>query len=265
MNNIFKKIVQFLLKWLAKIYLWRIKPHVIVIAGTTGRHWIKETVRDALKEKNFPVRTNKKNFNAEIGLPLSILDLPSGEGSFWRWLKILFQAAKTAFRSKAPMLKEFLVLEMAIDRPDNMNCLLGIVKPRTVILTAITMIYAENFENLDEIALEYKRLIKALPWNGLAILNFDDERVKNLAQGAQKRIVSYGFSKEADFRGKNVRKVSDGQELKISVNQRIHQRESALIKINRFGNHHIYAALVKEIVKESFKISAPDFFKQIRG
>jgi UDP-N-acetylmuramyl pentapeptide synthase len=277
MNNIFKKIVQFLLKWFAKIYLWRIKPHIIVIAGTTGRHWIKETVREALKEKNFPVRTNKKNFNAEIGLPLSILDLasgeapkescrlPTGQGSFWRWLKILFQAAKTAFRSKAPILKEFLVLEMAIDRPEGMNYLLSIVKPQTLILTTITMIYAENFENLDEIALEYKRLIKALPWNGSAILNFDDERVKNLAQGVQKRIVSYGFSKEADFLVENVRKVSDGQELKIRVNQRIHQRESALIKINRFGNHHIYAALVKEIVKESFKISAPDFFKQTRG
>jgi len=265
MTGFFKKIVQFILKWFAKVYLWRIKPHIIVIAGTTGRHWIKEAVRDALKEKNFPVRVNKKNFNAEIGLPLSILDLPSGEGSFLGWLKILYQAAKTAFRSKAPMLKEFLVLEMAIDRPEGISYLLSIVKPQTLILTTITMIYAENFENLDEIALEYKKLIKSLPWNGLAILNFDDERVKNFAEFSDKRVISYGFLKEADFQVKNVRKVSDGQEITVSVNQRTHQRQSASIKINRFGNHHIYAALVKEIIKESFKISAPDFFRQIRG
>lgn len=265
MIGFFKTIVQFFLKWFAKVYLWRIKPHIIVIAGTTGRHWIKETVRDALKEKNFPVRTNKKNFNAEIGLPLSILDLSvelRGEGRFWHWLDILWQAAKRAFRSKPPVLKESLVLEMAIDRPEGISYLLSIVKPQTLILTTITMIYAENFENLDKIALEYKKLIKALPWNGLAILNFDDERVKNLAESSDKRVISYGFSKEADFQVKNVRKVSDGQELKLQIYP---SSEIRSVKLNRFGNHHVYAALVKEIIKESFKISAPDFFRQIRG
>jgi len=274
-TNFLKTIVQFFLKWFAKIYLWRVKPHIIVIAGTTGRHWIKEAVADALKEKNFPVRANKKNFNAEIGLPLSILGLISNDTKnqtiqipiktnfFISWLKILYQAAKIAFCHKGPTLKQFLVLEMAIDRPDNMNYLLSIVKPQTIILTTITMIYAENFENLDEIALEYKKLIKALPWDGLAILNFDDERVKKLAEFCG-RVISYGFSEEADFQVKNVRKVLDGQEIEISVNQRSNQRRSAsIIKINRFGNHHIYAALVKEAIKEHFKISTLDFFKSL--
>ncbi len=256
-----KRIVQFFLKRLAKVYLWRVRPHIIVIAGTTGRHWIKETVKEALQEKNFPTRANKRNFNAEIGLPLSILDLPSGEGSFWRWLSILWQAVKKAFRSKSPVLKEFLVLEMAIDRPEGMDYLLSIVKPQTLILTTVTMIYAENFENLDEIALEYKRLVKALPWNGLAILNLDDERVKNLAESSDKRIISYGFSKEADFQVKNVKKVSDGQELKLQIYP---SNQIRSVKLDRFGEHHVYAALVKEVIKESFKISAPDFFKQIR-
>ncbi len=260
-TNFLKSIVMFLLKWFAKIYLWRIKPHIIVIAGTTGRHWIKETVGEALKEKNFPVRSNKKNFNAEIGLPLSILDLPSGEGSFWRWLQVLEQAAKIAFKTKAPMLKEFLVLEMAVDRPEGINYLLSIVRPHTLILTTVTMIYAENFENLDEIALEYKRLFKALPWNGLAILNFDDERIKKLAESEDKKVISYGFSKDADFQVKNVRKVSTGQQLEMEINLG-HQVRA--IKINRFGRHHIYAALVKEIIQENFKISIPDFFKQMK-
>ncbi len=262
MNNFFKNIVQFFLKWCAKIYLWRIKPHPIIIAGTTGQYWIKEAVNAALKEKNFPIRMNKKNFNAEIGLPLSILNLPSGEGSFWQWLKILREALKVAFKTKAPMLKEFLVLEMATDRPEGINYLLSIVKPKTLILTTITMIYAENFENLDEIALEYKRLIKALSRNGFAILNFDDERIKNLANETEKRIISYGFSAEADYQAVNVKKIVNGQELEIKIKPLSIVRP---IKINRFGTHHIYAALVKEIIKENFKISIPDFYKQLRG
>ncbi len=262
MNNIFKSIVQFFLKWFAKIYLWRIKPHVIVIAGTTGRHWIKEAISDALKEKNFVVRSNRKNFNAEIGLPLSILGLPSGEGSFWRWIIILWRVAKLVFNPKlqAPPLGEFLVLEMAIDRPDNMNYFLSIVKPRTVVLTTITMIYQENFENLDKIALEYQKLIKSLLWNGLAILNFDDERVKNLAKLVSCSVITYGLKPGADFSAKNIKKIVDGQEFKISINN---QPAETSVKINRFGNHHIYASLVKIIIKEKFKMSIIDFFSQI--
>ena len=41
---IFLKLLSIFFEMVSKVYLWRIKPHVIVIAGTTGRHWIKETV-----------------------------------------------------------------------------------------------------------------------------------------------------------------------------------------------------------------------------
>lgn len=261
-TNFLKSIVVFFLKWLAKIYLLRVRPQVIVIAGTTGRHWVKEAIVEALREKNFSVRANIKNFNAEIGLPLSILDLPSGEGSFWRWFNILFQAIKLVFnpKLKVPTSGEFLVLEMAVDRPDNMNYLLSIIKPKAAVFTSITMIYQENFENLDEIADEYKKLIRALPWNGLTILNFDDERVKNLAKFSRNRVITYGFNEGADFRIKNFKKVSDGQELKLQIN---HPKKIVAVKINRFGTHHIYAALVKEVIRENYKIPTSDFFSLI--
>lgn len=262
MNGIFKKTVQFFLKWFAKIYLWRMKSHIIIIAGSTNRYWIKEAVAETLKQKNFQTRKSKKNFNAEIGLPLSILGIDSGEGSFLGWIKAFWRAAKKAFHSKPPILNEFLVLEMATDKPRGMNYLLKIVKPHTLILTTVNMIYAENFDTLDKIALEYKKLIKATRRHGLVILNFDDERIKSLAESCDKRIISYGFGKEADFQVKNVKKVSSGQELKIQLYP---SRQIRFIKINRFGKHHIYAALVKEIIKENFRISAPDFFKQMRG
>ncbi len=262
MIEIFKFIVQYKLKWLAKIYLWRTKPQIIVVAGTTGRHWIKEAIVEELKEKKILARANVKNFNAEIGLPLSILDLPSGEGNFWLWLNILWRAIKKVLNRKLQPLGEFLILEMAIDRPDNMNYLLSIVKPKAAAFTTVTMIYQENFENLDEIANEYKKLIKALPWNGLTILNFDDERIKNLSQFSRGRIITYGFDEGADFRVKNFKKVSNGQQLKLQIN---HPKKIIDVKINRFGNHHIYAALVKEIIKENYRMPASDFFSQIHA
>lgn len=253
-NLFFKKIIQFFLKWFAKIYLWQTKPYVIIIAGTTGRYWIKEAVKEVLEEKNFSVRTNRKNFNAEIGLPLSILGLSSGAASFWQWLKILWLAFKkaTVFSKIKPPPPQYLILEMAIDRPENMRYLTSIIKPNALILTTITMIYAENFENLDEISREYGELIKTLSWNGILILNNDDLRIRELGKYFKGKIITFGFTKGADFLAKNIQKVSDGQKFEISVDQRAYQRQSASIKINRFGQHHIYAELVRAIIKDNF-------------
>ncbi len=259
MKQVFKKIIEFILKWLAKIYIFRANPYVIIIAGTTGRHWIKETVKNALEEKSFSARANKKNFNAEIGLPLSILGLPSGEGRFLNWLDILWQGLKLITNRQLPI-TDYLVLEMSVDKPDNMDYLLSIVKPNAAIITTITMIYAENFENLDEIAEEYEKLIKKLSFGGIAILNFDDERVKNLKNYFDGRVLTYGFSDGADFQAINVKKAMDGQNF---ILKSLTDSEVSQIEIKRFGNHHIYAALVKEIIKRNFKMSSSDFFSKM--
>ncbi len=254
-----------MLKYLAKAYLWFGKPYVIVISGTTGRFWIKEKIADVLKGKNFLVRTNKKNFNAEIGLPLSILNLSSGEGSFWGWVKVLLKGIRDVIgiiNPRAnPRQSEYLVLEMAIDRPENMEYLLSIVKPNLAVFTAITMIYQENFESLDEIAGEYKQLVKVLPWDGVLILNNDDERVKNLAEYHKGKTITYGFSEKSQFRARDVKKVADGQEFKIEIQKK--EKEIIAAKIDRFGKHHIYAELVKEIIKENFKEHQREFFGKI--
>lgn len=262
-QNFAKSIIQFCLKWLAKTYVYFAKPYVIVVAGTTRRHWIKEEIVHALRERSFLVRTNRKNFNAEIGLPLSILNLPVGERSILNWLKIIWQAIKInfgAFKRKNSR-TEYLVLEMAIDTPWDMKYLLSIVKPSVVVMTTITMIYQENFEKLDNISLEYQALVKALPWNGILILNNDDIRIKKLADNFEGKKASYGFSDKSEFQAIDLTKTETGQDFRIVISKK--EREVVPIRIKRFGKHHIYAALVKEIIKDNFKPQQKDFFDKI--
>lgn len=265
MRKLLKRIIQFKLKWLAKFYLLRQEPAVIMVSGTPGRFWAKEAVVSALAGKEMPVIESVKNFNAEIGLPLSILELPSGEGDFRKWVKILLAGAGKiidAYRHRTKPMKYF-VLEAAIDRPDDMDYLLSIARPRAVVLTALNMIYQENFENLDAIAREYKKLIEALPWDGLPVLNFDDQRILKLAQSFKGRSVTYGLGEGADYRAIEVKKVSDGQEFKIQINHPNREPEIIAVKINRFGRHHVYARLIEEIIKEKFKSVSKDFFGKI--
>lgn len=249
---------------MAKVYLWETRPHVIVISGTTGRFWIKEKIVEALGETSHFVRANKKNFNAELGLPLSILDLPSGNGSFWGWISVLRQGVSVithTIRRSRTRKSFYLVLEMAIDRPENMNYLLKIVRPNAVILTNITMIYQENFEDLDEISGEYRQLVKSLPWDGILILNNDDERIKNLSQFFDGKTIFYGLKDGAHFRAMDIIREIDGQRFKIEVNGK--EKEIFPLKINRFGRHHVYAELAKKIILDNFKAPQRDFFGKI--
>jgi UDP-N-acetylmuramyl pentapeptide synthase len=245
LGEIVRKILQLSLKYLAKIYLFRTKPAIIVIAGATNRHWIKEGILETLKEKGISCRGNKKNFNAEVGLPLSVLGVYSEmdeDNKIRRWFNVLLKLAKSAFFEKGA---DYLVLEMAIDKPDDMEYLLGIIKPQTAVFTTITMIYPENFSNLDEIALEYKKLIKGLPQNGMAILNADDERIISLKEYSPARVFTYGIeSPDPGFMAKDIKKSLVGQEFLIQTPD----SKTKTVKINKFGQHHIYAELVKEVI-----------------
>lgn len=265
MNDILKTTIAFILKWFAKVHIAKTKPYIIVVAGTTRRAWMKEAIERALRERNFLVRVNPKHFNAEIGLPLSILDLPSGEGDARKWIAVLWAATKKAldFRKKAlnPERTEHLILEMAIDTPQDMAHLLGIVKPNMVVMTTITMIYQEQFETLDNIAKEFEALAAALPWNGILVLNADDDRIKALKKVYQGKVITYGFAEDAQFKAADPKRMEVGEEFRFEVQRK--ELEAYRKKINRFGRHHIYAELVREIVLDNFKSQPKEFFNRM--
>jgi len=88
-----KKIIQKILYILAKKVLKKYKPEVIGITGSMGKTSAKEAVFAVLSSK-FKVRQNIKNYNNELGMPLSILDVESGNRSIVKWLKSYFKRNK---------------------------------------------------------------------------------------------------------------------------------------------------------------------------
>src|SRR3989339_2015668 len=129
MKKIFKSFIQYYLKLLTKFVLWRHNPFVIAVAGSTNKTVVKEYILKFLREKygEKEVRGNPKSYNTEIGLPLAILYLDSGESSALRWLKILVQAKMRAlFGRKFP---KKLVLELGVEEKGDMKPLLEMVRP----------------------------------------------------------------------------------------------------------------------------------------
>src|SRR4030042_1870380 len=137
MKLAFKKIVQYYLKLLTKFVLWRHQPFVIAVAGSTNKTTVKDYILKFLREKfgEKNVRGNPKSYNTEIGLPLAILYLDSGESSAAKWLKILIQAKiRALFGQKFP---KKLVLELGVEEKGAMKYLLGMVRPRIAIIINI--------------------------------------------------------------------------------------------------------------------------------
>jgi len=245
MKNILKAIIKLYLKQLTKFILWRHKPFVIAIAGTTNKTVVKEYILKFLREKygKNEVRGNPRSYNTEIGLPLAILYLESGESSFWKWLKILTQAkVKALFSRKFP---SKLVLELGVEKKGDMRKLLEMVRPSWTVVTNIEGSYSDAESNLDETFEEIKVLVQKLPESGKLILNFDDKRVKNLAEFSKAETIGYGFSEEAGARSFNLQTTVQGQTFDFEF-----QGKYESVEIKKYGRHNVYAWMIAKIVKE---------------
>ena len=85
------QLLRYLLKRLARAVIDKYQPQIIGITGSVGKTTTKEAVLLVLAKK-YRVRGNIKNYNNEIGLPLTILGLESPGRSIGGWLKVLFLA-----------------------------------------------------------------------------------------------------------------------------------------------------------------------------
>ncbi len=192
-----KKIIQKILKVLAKLILKRYKPKIIGITGSVGKTGTKEAINYVLKDEFF-VHTNPKNYNNEFGLPLTIIGSLSPGKSIIGWLKILFKALSLIIiKKKYP---EILILEMGIDRPGDMDYLCSIVKPDISLVTAVSHSHFEFFSSLEKIREEKQKIVKNTKNSGLVILNSDDALVDQMKEVSQTSVLTYGLNDLASLR-----------------------------------------------------------------
>ncbi len=94
---------------------------------------------------------------------------------------------------------EMFVAEMGAKQKGDVAELCRLVQPKLGIITAIGPQHLETFGNLENIINTKFELVDALPPDGLAVLNFDDENIRNKAAAYSCRLVSYGLSDKWDY------------------------------------------------------------------
>lgn len=198
-------LIQKILRILTELILNKYRPEVIGITGSAGKTGVKEAIYIVLNAK-FNVRRNLKNYNNEIGMPLTVIGAASPAKSIFGWMQVFFLAAKLLSKQDKNYPK-ILILEMAADKPGDLAYLTGMVKPNIGVLISIGDSHIENFGSQERIKQEKSVLIKSIDHRGWAVLNIDDQRIASLIKETKAKVLTYAIDNEADFSGKEIKLV----------------------------------------------------------
>lgn len=159
---------------------WRLRfdPLVIGVTGSIAKTSTKEAIAAVLSTELETLRS-EGNRNNEIGLPLTVLRLGPEH-----------RAA---------------VLEMGMYVGGEIADLARIGRPEIGVVTAVQAVHLSRIGSLDAIEQAKGELVEALPPDGVAILNADDERVRRMAGRTSAQALLYGFAADADVRAEDVR------------------------------------------------------------
>jgi len=185
------------------------KPRIVGVTGNVGKTSTRDAVARVLGSK-FRVRSASGNFNNEFGLPLSIIGEWKETGGVWFWMGVLIKGWwMLLVRRPYP---EVLVLEYGIDRPGDMEYLLGIAKPDIGVFSALegVPVHVEFFPDAESLAAEKGKLVASLPTTGFAVLNADNALVLSSGKGIRAHVLDFGFSEGASVRIRKFGRYFDG-------------------------------------------------------
>jgi UDP-N-acetylmuramoyl-tripeptide--D-alanyl-D-alanine ligase len=149
----------------------------IGITGSVGKTTTKDLLAGCLAS-TFRTAASERSFNNELGLPLTLLNAPDAA----RWV----------------------VLEMGARRAGDIEQLAAVARPEVGIVTSVDMAHVEYFGDLDGVARAKGELVAALPASGVAVLNFDDPRVRDMASLSACPVLGYAVGADAEVRADDV-------------------------------------------------------------
>jgi UDP-N-acetylmuramoyl-tripeptide--D-alanyl-D-alanine ligase len=150
---------------------------VVAITGSAGKTTTRQIAHHALS-KRFKTFQSLKNFNNFIGLPLSIL--------------------------AAPPDSEILVLELATNKPGEIEYLSRIAAPDIALVTNVHPAHLAGFGSIEKVAREKLAISAGLQPAGTLIINADSHVLLDAAHRANLSFRSFSTFSQADYLARNI-------------------------------------------------------------
>ncbi|MGA1978983.1 MAG: UDP-N-acetylmuramoyl-tripeptide--D-alanyl-D-alanine ligase [Sedimentisphaerales bacterium] len=203
---------------------------VVAITGSVGKTTVRQIAYHVLS-RHYRVYQSPKNFNNQIGLPLSLLGADPGH--------------------------QIVITELGTNHPGEIAYLANIAQPDIAVVTNVHPAHLEGFGDVQAIAKEKMSISQGLPADGILIINAD--LVKGL-NNYQLPITNYQmrtFSKSdtSDFQARNIS--FDGANSRFTI-------DGADVYLPLAGPGNIENALAAWAVCSQFGITIDDFAQAVK-
>nr|WP_240723217.1 UDP-N-acetylmuramoyl-tripeptide--D-alanyl-D-alanine ligase [Haloactinopolyspora alba] len=151
---------------------------VVGVTGSSGKTTTKDLLAQVLEPRG-PLVAPPGSYNTEVGVPLTVL--------------------------RADDTTRTLVVEMGARGVGHIDYLCGIAAPDIGVVLNVGSAHLGEFGDRETIARAKSELVTALPAQGTAVLNADDQVVRRMADATLARVLMVGESVHADIRAEDVR------------------------------------------------------------
>ena len=196
---------------------------VIGITGSNGKTTVKMLTASILA-RHGRTHVNTGSYNNEIGLPLTLLWMPEDT--------------------------EYAVLEMGAGKPGDIDYLAAIARPDIGLVNIIAPAHLERMGTIEAVAETKGAVYRALPADGVAVINADDAFASffmGLAGG--RRVLRFGLDHKADVGAEILEQRADGSRFVLST-----PHGDAEVRLPLPGRHNIANALAASTVALALEV-----------
>ena len=163
---------------LAAFHRKRADALVVAITGSNGKTTTRK-LTSAVMSRHFNTLSTVGNYNNQIGLPLTLLNLQREH--------------------------QWAVVELGTNSPGEIGRLAEICAADIGVITNIGPVHLEGLGSLDGVMHEKGDLLNHLKPGGKAVLNADDHRIRKLAAETDKEVVLFGLTEAAAVRAEMIK------------------------------------------------------------
>ncbi|MBI9015895.1 MAG: UDP-N-acetylmuramoyl-tripeptide--D-alanyl-D-alanine ligase [Phycisphaerae bacterium] len=202
--------------------------HVIAVTGSNGKTTVREMIYHVLSRFQKGIRS-EKNYNNQIGLPLTIFNIQSDD--------------------------QFAVVELGTNAPGEIAYLSRIAQGDVAVITNIGPAHLQGFGDIEGVSAEKTAITAGLKDHGMIICNAEHKPTLDKLHAQGRKVITFGLDDNCDVSAHYIKRLDDGYSFITNDRCPVH--------IPVLGLHNVKNALAALAVVRRLGITSMQFAEAI--